>query len=269
VDATPGASPAQAPVGRRAGERWSDADHQILVDQLRAGLPLEDVAALLGRNVGGVLGRCHRLLPTGERVQPGSADVALRLHLAATPDYDWRAALRADAARRSAFYWDPAADAVLRRGWGETQRLVELTAQTGASEIEVATRLVQLGLAASTAEVASRLGAQPDGTLDVRVRMAADRSAAAVWVLVADGLVADGLRGSERARPLDHLDGSPAHRHISLHANPDGAREHLNMLLAGHLGRGGRGEEVAITLAERTVGELGIGQTHHERPPIA
>ncbi len=202
MDVTPGASPAPGPVRRRAGERWSDADHQTLVEQLRAGLPVEDIATLLGRHVGGVADRCQRLLPAGERVRHASADVALRLHLAATPDYDWRQALRADAARRGSFYWDPAADAVLQRGWNQTPSLAELTAQTGASELEVATRLVQLGLAGSTSEVAARLGAQPGGTLDIRARMVTDRSAAAVWVLVADG-----VRGSERARPL-----SPFHR---------------------------------------------------------
>jgi hypothetical protein len=137
-----------------------------------------------------------------------------------------------------------------------------LTAQTGASDLEVATRLIQLGLATSAGEVVARLGAQPGGTLDIRVRMATDRSAAAVWVLIADG-----ARGSERARPLDHLDGSAAHRHVSLHGSAEEARHVLDRLLVGHLERGGEVDDVTITLAERTVGDLAIGQTHHERGP--
>ena len=129
-------------------------------------------------------------------------------------------------------------------------------------ELEVANRLIQLGVATSTTEVAGRLGAQPGGTLDIRVRLARDRSVAAVWVLVIDGAL-----GSERARPLDGYDGSPAHRHVSLHATADEARHVLDRLLAGHLQRGGDTADIAITLAERTVGELAVGQTHHEQDP--
>jgi hypothetical protein len=97
-------------------------------------------------------------------------------------------------------------------------------------------------LATSAAEVAARLGAQPGGTLDIRVRMAADRAAAAVWVLVADG-----VKGSERARPLDQLDRSPTHRHISIHATADEGRQVLDRLLAGHLERGGQRNDVTWT----------------------
>lgn len=140
--------------------------------------------------------------------------------------------------------------------------MAELVTATGASELEVAARLVELGIAATTIKVADRLGCEPGATLDVRVRMAADRAAAVVWVLVADG-----LRGTERARPLDRDHAPKVYRHVSLHARPDEARQALDRLLAGHLDRGGSTEEVSVTLAQRTVGDLAIGDTHHEHAP--
>jgi hypothetical protein len=109
--------------------------------------------------------------------------------------------------------------------------MAELISVIVASELEVAARLVELDIAATTIEVTARLGCHPGATLDVRVRMAADRATATVWVLVADG-----LRGTERATPLDREHAPKAYRHVSLHARPDDARQTLDRLLAGHLG---------------------------------
>ncbi|HEY6423619.1 MAG TPA: hypothetical protein VIY28_10325 [Pseudonocardiaceae bacterium] len=75
------------------------------------------------------------------------------------------------------------------------------------------------------------------------------------------------LRGTERATPLDREYAPKAYRHVSLHARPDDARQTLDRLLAGHLGRGGSTEEVSVTVAQRTVGDLAIGNTHHEQAP--
>jgi hypothetical protein len=247
------------PAARRAGEKWTESEYGQLLELLRNGLPLEDIAARLGRGVGAVASRCQRMLPPGHRVHRGEADLVLRTYLADDPDYDWRAGLCAEAAQRGRFYWDSSTDVVLRDGWGAIRPLSELVAATGASELDVAARLVELGLAVSATEVVQRLGCEPDGTLDIRVRMAADRAAAAVWVLVADG-----LRGSERAKELDQPDMAKAYRHLSLHARPEDARQTLNRLFTGHTTRGGVPDEVSVTLAQRTVGDLAIGETHHQ-----
>ncbi|MGH7746289.1 MAG: hypothetical protein ACREQ5_16245, partial [Candidatus Dormibacteria bacterium] len=254
--------PGQEPAPRRAMEKWSESEYGQLIEMLRDGLPLDDIASRLGRGVDAVASRCERLLPPDGRVPRGEADLVLRAYLAGNPDYDWRAGLRAESGRRGQFYWDCTADTVLRDGWERTRPLAELVAAAGASELEVAARLVELGIAVSTSEVAGRLGCEPGATLDVRVRMATDRAAAAVWVLVADG-----LRGSERAQPLDHDDAPKMYQHVSLHARPEEAQQTLDRLLAGHTGRGGAIEEVSVTLAQRTVGDLAIGETHHERAP--
>jgi hypothetical protein len=54
---------------------------------------------------------------------------------------------------------------------------------------------------------------------------------------------------------------------VSVHARHEDARQTLDRLLAGHLGRGGSTEEVSVTVAQRTVGDLAIGDTHHEHAP--
>jgi hypothetical protein len=56
-----------------------------------------------------------------------------------------------------------------------------------ASELKIACQLMRLGLAENSRETAERLGCDPAGTLAGRVRLAEDRAAAAVWVLVVDG----------------------------------------------------------------------------------
>lgn len=247
---------------RRAGELWTDAEHEHLIDLLRAGLPLDDIAARLGRGASAVARHCALLLPPGVRLPREHVEPFLRHHVATDPDYDWRAGLRAAAARDGRFYWDPSVDEIVRTGWEQGRPLAELTAATGASEVEVAKRLLHLRLAESTTEVAHRLGCAPDGTLDIRVRMVVDRAAAAVWVLVVDG-----ARDSDRAKRLDRDAEAKAYRHVSLHANPEEAEQTLLRLLAGHADNGGTPQEVSVTLAERTVGDLAVGATHHELAP--
>jgi transposase-like protein len=239
---------------RRAKEKWSDAEQARLVQLLRDGVPLEDVAEQLGRGHEAVSARCRTLLPPDQRVRRGEAEQVLRARLVAEPDFDWRAGLRADAARRGRIYWDPDSDHLLRDGWTNSRPLVELVAASGGSELEVAARLVELDVAGSTIEVARRLGYEPGGTLDVRVRMTADRAAAAVWVLVADGL-------RTGPRPLAETIDLPARRHVSLHANEQAAQEAFDRLLTTHGDCGGDADEVAWTLAERVVGHLAIGRT--------
>ena len=262
MNADYGALPDEPKPVRRAWEIWSESDYERLVELVRAGLPVEDIAEQLGRGVIAVAGRCQLLLPPGVRVPRSRADLELRDYLA-DPDYDWRAGLREAARHQGRIYWDRTADNLVQAGWDQARPLHELVTATGAAEYEVARRLVELDLAESVIAVAERLGCRPGATLDLRVRMAADRAAAAVWVLVADGLL-----GSQRARTLDDEDGQPMYRHVSLHADQDEAQQTLDRLLAAHVARGGTAEQVTITLAARTVGERDIGKTLHSRDTL-
>ena len=79
---------------RRVGEKWSEPEYGRLIESLRNGLPLEDIAERLRRDVDAVASRCQRLLPPGYRVRRREADLVLRTYLANDPVYDWRAGLR-------------------------------------------------------------------------------------------------------------------------------------------------------------------------------
>lgn len=249
------------PVRRRSYEIWSDAENIQLVEWLRDGITLEDITNRLGRGVDAVSSHCEQMLTPETRAKRTDADLILRTHLA-DPNYDWRAALRSRAQLAGRIYWDQASENILRAGWDQGRPLAELMADTGASELEVARHLVWLGLAETSTEVATQLGCDPHGTLASRVRMAADRTAAAVWVLVIDG-----ARGSERAIPLDVGDGLRAYRHVSIHATAEEADQALDRVLTVHADKGGAPDEVTVTFAERTVGDLGVGITRHEPAP--
>jgi hypothetical protein len=248
---------------RRAGEIWTDGEHAQLVEWLRDGVALDEIADRLGRGISAVESRCHRLLPPDVQCRRSEADLLLRQFLAEDPDFDWRAGLRAAAEREGSFYWDPTLDALVRHGWDNQQPLAELVAATGASELEVARRCLHLGLATTVITVAQRLGCAPDGTLAVRVLMAEDRAAAAVWVLVVDG-----ARTTSRAKGLDAPDGPKAYRHVSIHSTAEDADDTLHDLLDRHTEHGGAPEEVSVTLAQRAVGDLVGGTTTHDRPLI-
>jgi transposase-like protein len=221
-----------------------------------------EIAERLQRGVDAVASHCQGLLPPGVRVPRRDAELVLRAELEANPHYDWRAGLRAAAEERGTFYWDHKAEEVLRAGWRDRIPMAELVKTTKASEIEIARHLVALRLANNVVQVAERLGCAPDSTLDVRVRMATDRAAAAVWVLVVDG-----ARSGERAKELDRDNTPKVYRHVSVHASADLAEQHLVQLLIAHRNRGGTPEEVTVTLAQRTVGDLAVGPTHHEQAP--
>lgn len=250
------------PTPRRAYEIWSDPENAQLIKWIRDGLPLEDIADRLGRGVDAVARHCTQMLPPEVRVKRADAHLFLRTHLTADPGYDWRAALRVRAVDTGSFYWDQDLDEIVRTGWDQAKPMAELVTATGASEIEVARRVLQLQLAETITEVAERLGCDPTGTLAVRINLAADRAASAVWVLIVDG-----ARASERATPLDKDTNTKTYRHVSVHASHEDADQALTRLLALHADKDGTPEEVTVTWAERTVGELAVGTTHHQSAP--
>lgn len=121
----------------------------------------------------------------------------------------------------------------LRQGWEQMRPLQELTETLAASELEIARQLMRLGVAENSREVAERLGCDPAGTLDRRLRLAEDRAAGSVWVLVVDG-----ARGTERIT-LDEAEPRGHHRHVSVHVDYDTADLTLNDILNDHATAGG------------------------------
>src|SRR4051794_2401422 len=130
---------------RRAGEPWSDDEDESLVQELRDGLALDDIAEIHGRTAGAIRSRASCMVPD-DKQHPTSrkARIDFLREQLAVGDYDWRTPLRSRASRSA---WSPAEDDQLRRGWKTRTRLVELTETTRRSEVMVVRRLLQLGLA--------------------------------------------------------------------------------------------------------------------------
>ncbi|WP_284741733.1 hypothetical protein [Amycolatopsis sp. RTGN1] len=216
------------PAPQRAGATWSAQDSSTLLDGLRNGVPLDDLAETLQRRVSAVQARCKKMLPPELQttVLRADADVVLRGLLASDPDFDAEANLDHNTARR----WNPERDEILTQGWKDRRPLAELVDAVPASEIDIAGRLIRLGLAADSLAVAERLGYEPGGTLDLRCRMMRDRAAASVWVLVVDGL--------------------PEGRHVSLHPGRGDARDHFIAITPAST----PADAVVATVAERVLG---------------
>jgi|GEM_PF-3764626 len=239
---------------RRAYEWWTDERNIELVELLRTGMPVEQIADHAGRSVLAIKGQCRKLIPLHVRATDTTAVDILRTLLTA-PDFDWRESLRERHRRARSVYWDSDMNARLRQAWAAALSLETISEEFAASEIEVARQLMRLDLAENMREVVDHLGCDPAGTLAGRLRLAADRSAAAVWVLMADGSVT----GSHTR----FGDVGPALRHVSVHLDYDTADLTLADLMFDHLTQGGNADEVTATIAERTVGDLAVGFESH------
>lgn len=79
----------------RAGNGWTDDDHDRLVDAIREGLDLGEVADRLQRTHGSIRSRARRLAPAGALIAGRHGFDALRSALLSDPAYDWKARLGA------------------------------------------------------------------------------------------------------------------------------------------------------------------------------
>lgn len=77
----------------RAGNGWTDDDHNHLVDVIREGLDLAEVADRLQRTRGSIRSRARRLAPVGALTAGRHGFDALRSALLSDPAYDWKARL--------------------------------------------------------------------------------------------------------------------------------------------------------------------------------
>ncbi|SUH41066.1 hypothetical protein [Nocardia farcinica] len=234
---------------RRSGELWTDECNAELVELLRAGLPVEAIAEQAGRSVSALATQCRKMLPPDFDTRPTAVE-ALRGVLA-DPDYDWRSPLRELARRARTVYWDAGMVDRLRQGWERATPLDDLCEEFEASEIDVARQLLRLGAAESMFDVVERLGCDPHGTLAGRLRIAADRCAAAVWILIVDGA----LTGAK----TQFGSAGPGLRHVSVHHDYDTADLRLAEVLLDHVVAGGRIQDVTTTIVERTIGDGAIG----------
>lgn len=228
----------------RAGAVWTSEEQVALLEGVRDGRPVEDLAVLLQRRESALVKRCKQMLPPGVHPRQAEVDATLREYLA-DPAFDPYAHLRAN----TGSVWSPDRDEVLRHGWQQARPIAVLTGELTVSEVEIAQRLVRLGLAESISAVVERLGSAPDGDLAARSRMSRDRAAAAVWVLVIDGLASG--------------------RHLSLHASREDAQSTLDEVAARHVAQGGDPADLAAEAGQRVAGSGSAGGTHRLEPTVA
>jgi hypothetical protein len=152
---------------RNAGGAWSDDEDETLVQELRDGLDLADIAELHGRSVGAVRSRASLMVPNDEdRPRSQKARVeSLREYLAAG-EHDWRTPLHV---RTKRFAWTPEEERLIREAWEGRTPLVELADALRRSEPMLVRRLRELGLARDLLEIVDRLGCDPNGPLALRV----------------------------------------------------------------------------------------------------
>jgi len=227
---------------QRAGAIWSAEDTATLLDGLRNGDTLDTLAEALQRRTSAIQARCKKMLPPDLQatVLRADADVVLRGLLGSDPEFDAEANLDLNTARK----WNPERDEIVSKGWNTRRPLAELVDAVPASEIDIAGRLIRLGLAADSLAVAERLGCTPGGALDLRCRMMRDRAAASVWVLVVDGV--------------------PEGRHVSLHASRDDAYDHFVAITPASA----PADAVTATVAQRALGSPhGRLETLHRPAP--
>ncbi|WP_433717171.1 hypothetical protein ACQP2U_42875 (plasmid) [Nocardia sp. CA-084685] len=183
----------------RHNHDWAAEDYRIVVTGCLVGLSDAEVAKGAGRTLAAVQARAHFL------IEPDSSDSRaawwrLRDELVLNPDYDWESVVRAKHAAEQLPYWDEAAEEHLHNAWVRTlpvergwlrrsrrasgPRMSELEAELGIHEFDIARRLRYRGWAISLAEVIERLGVTPDGALAAKVRVASDRDATTLHVLI-------------------------------------------------------------------------------------
>lgn len=121
---TDGQQVATEPTPHRAGAVWSPQDSATLLDGLRAGIPLADLAETLQRRPRAIQRRCKLMLPpemqTG--VPRAEADLVLREQLVADPDFDVEANLDRNTSRK----WNTERDDILTQGWDQRDEMAEL-----------------------------------------------------------------------------------------------------------------------------------------------
>lgn len=84
----------------RRGEGWTDDDHERLIEAIRGGLDLGEVADRLQRSRGSIRSRARRLVPGGASSAGRHAFEALRTAVLADPAYDWKTHLQAASRER-------------------------------------------------------------------------------------------------------------------------------------------------------------------------
>lgn len=184
----------------RVGESWNEAEYRQLIQELRDGLDLLEIARGHGRSISAIRAQAGRMVPEDADCDTtGAARLNwLREQVLAAEDYDWLTPLRNNSGSQ---IWTEADDALLRRAWESYQPLSEVAAQLGRSEVVVLRRLIVLKLGTGVVDITNRLGCAPNGTLEKQRLLALHAAETLVHLL---------LGTDEAGRPV----------HVSVHSSP-------------------------------------------------
>lgn len=229
----------------RAGEAWSDTENTQLVDGVRRGWSIEELATAHGRSRSAVVAQLARMAPKDDETVPTSRSARAewsRGRLVADPEYDWRGALRGWVR----VYWSAEDDSVLRAGWDELVDLATLSDRFGVPESGVHARLMALGLSGGVVATVERLGCSAGGVMEARYRRATGQEPVLRTILAV------------MAEPDEAGVGGPF-RHVSVHSSREAAAAELRGLAA---------RQVRLNVADRVgeeklrwmIGVRGVGQ---------
>lgn len=167
----------------RHGVSWMLEDYAGLVSHVRHGLDDEALSAAVGRSLATVRQIARRLLPRegGKR----RSNLASLREVLEDPDYDWQAHLSASYEAEGKPLWSRATDEAMKDAWSRgTPGLPQLAEELRATEESTAKRMVERGVAPSTAELVERLGCTPGGHVEMKARVGRDDAQTSVATLV-------------------------------------------------------------------------------------
>jgi hypothetical protein len=170
----------------RARDAWSDAENMRLVEGIRQGLSVVELAAAHRRSRRAISRQVEGYLPAGVKLGGVAAVEWLRTQLARDAGYDWRGPLRA----RRRTYWSVEDDAELRAGWDARTDLPLVARELGVSEMAAHRRLVRLRLSDGEAATVARMGCTAGSMLEARSRRQRGEELVALTLLLISGVPA-------------------------------------------------------------------------------
>jgi len=168
----------------RGRESWSDAESAQLVEGVRQGRSVAELAAAHGRSRRAVTRQLEGFVPTRVKLGGEAAVGWLRDQLARDAGYEWRGPLRA----RRRVYRSGEDDAELRAAWESAADLPLVASELSVSETAAHRRLVRLRLSDGEAATVQRMGCTAGGMLEARARRQLGLGVDAAGVLLVTGL---------------------------------------------------------------------------------
>ncbi|MFI5959318.1 hypothetical protein [Cryptosporangium sp. NPDC051539] len=171
--------------GIRRGSAWSDAENIQLVDGVKAGRSIAELATAHERSSSAIRAQLAAMCPAELGLARAvAAEWTIRRLVRGDGHYDWRRSLRA----KRRVYWSVEDDVLLRAAWTDREPLPVVAAHFGYVEHDVHKRLTELGLSTSYQATMVQMGATPTGVVSARARRESALPPLSVVVLQVNGV---------------------------------------------------------------------------------